>query len=259
MTSIAASAFTTISLAHLSLSDNVELPITNQNEQMVYLIRHGESVLNASGSNGNRIISGHSLEIQLSELGGAQASNLGKVLNNKLSTNGKYLIIYSTANRTKETAERIFDELKKNYDIELAQDGDSRLLEVGHGLWEGKPKDKVYHQAIEKWENLSAADKFNTIKLEGGQSFSEVANLLIEAFDEFKVKYPQHTILVASHCNASDALAIRLSGRLEELSQDPKTPMPSLNLKNTEMLHIEVPKNKPTDQAKILKRFDNLS
>jgi len=238
------------------LDDVSQFDLPSPEAQHIYIVRHGESVLNIPDENGIFCISGKSLSIPLTIKGSKQAINLGQKLIGKLPPNKKYVILSSTAFRAQETANHLFEALMNNYNVVRVTDYEN-LCELGHGTWEGKPKDQNYKDAIKSWEALSGKNKFLFPKLNSSESLSEVANRSLNDLQIILNQYPDHTIIIVSHWATMYALTITLNKHFESLSEEANTPMPEFNLENCDILMVEIPQDNQIQSAKISKHFQS--
>lgn len=235
---------------NLPLDDIHQLEASDSKTTRIYLIRHGESAFNQPDSNGMKFTSGRSHSIELTDKGREQATNLGLKLVERLSKDAPIVILSSTAVRAQETANRLFDELKLYYSIERG-DSYENLCELGQGDWEGKPKDARYDNAMKIWEDLSAKEKFTFPKISTGESYSEVAARFLTDLKEIIKCNPNKTILITTHYAAMNALALQLSGFVNELSEEHSTPLPTVSFHNCDMLLLELPAGDAIKQAKV--------
>jgi broad specificity phosphatase PhoE len=224
-----------------------ELPVTNESTQRTYLIRHGESTANVYFEvDGKKVryVSGKSTDIPLTAKGSLQIRALAQKLATYFPEKTKLVIVSSTAKRTQLTAKILFDILSKTHsDITLEQEGYEGLDERHLGEWEGRIKDETYTAAEASWKQLSAAKKFFTPEVEGGESYHEVARRALPAMQEIVGKYKNATVLTATSFNTINALALQLSGEQQHLSEEMGTEMPNLNLGNGDLVLFETQKS----------------
>jgi broad specificity phosphatase PhoE len=236
------------------LEDIAQLQLSSAETTRIYFVRHGESIFNVLDANGFKTVSGRSLEIPLTDQGVAQAKYLGKELNQKLPSEGSFAMISSTALRAQHTADLIFEQLQQTHEIERSADTHN-FCELGHPGWEGTPKDEKYEQIIAFWDKLSSRDKFLHPKMPGGEHFQEVAQRVLSGLEQVVEEYAEKTILVVSHAAALNALAMQLNGGVSALSEDPGSPLPSINLNNCSLLQIEWEKGTPIEEAKVIQHI----
>jgi len=234
----------------ISLEDIQHFEQTTSEVTRIYLIRHGESTINQLSSTGIKLTSGKSHAIPLTENGKKQATEVAIKLIGKFPEDGQYIILSSTALRAQETADRIFDVLKNHYFIERKESIEN-LCELGHGSWEGKPKDKLFDDAAKFWENLSAKDKFVSPKFTTSESPKDVADRMLSGIKQIIEDNPNKTILLTTHYFAMNSLVLQLSGHVDDLSEVPSTQLPSLDIGNCDLLLIELPIGNTIEQAKI--------
>lgn len=235
----------------LPLSDITHFEPVHQNTKRVYLVRHGQSAFNLPDENGILYTSGKGLSVPLTENGKKQAINLGKHLVEKLPKDDDYVVLSSTAIRAQNTANLLFDELKPNYKIERGESYDE-FCELDKGIWEGKPKDEKYDKAMKIWNALSPKEKFTFPVISTAESYSQVGIRFLEGLQKVVDIHQNKTIIIASHNAAMNALAFQLSGRLDELSEEPGQPFPSLVLGNCDMLLVEFSEEDTVQQAKVI-------
>jgi len=106
----------------------------------IYLIRHGESDMNA---NHNHLICGRSNHTNLSERGIYQADLLGKRLNQE---GVRFDNVYSSiAVRALDTAKIVCKYINYSLDEIIQSD---QLVELNQGDWEGKLRNEIYTSEI---------------------------------------------------------------------------------------------------------------
>lgn len=233
----------------LSLNEISQFEVPAQNTTRIYLVRHGQSAFNVADENGVFYTSGKGLSVPLTQDGRQQATNLGKKLVGKLP-NVEYVILSSTAVRAQDTANLIFDELKSHYSIQRGESYDE-FCELDKGIWEGKPKDAEYNVAMGVWKALSAKEKFSFPVTSTAESYNEVGIRFLAGLQKVTNIYQNKTIILATHNAAMNALAFHLSGRLDELSEEPASPFPSPVLGNCDMLVVEFTGGEPIEKAKV--------
>lgn len=243
-----------LSPTETSLDSLDRLTGSSANETHIYIVRHGESAFNQPDSNGITYTSGKSITVPLTEKGEQQASDMGRKLKGKLLPNKEYVILSSIALRAQETADRIFNELKSEYLIERGSCYED-LCEIGQGIWEGKPKDSQYETFVKVWEALPANEKFTIAKLPTGESYAEAAARARTALQGILEENRGKTIFVVSHYATTNALAIQLSGCVNELSQNPGSKLPSINLQNCDIVEISVPDGHSIEEAIIIQHI----
>ena len=140
------------------------------------LVRHGETVENASG------ITQGQLPGKLNEKGKEQAFRLGK----RLSEENIDKIYCSDLKRTKETAQEILKSVEAP--IEYVKE----LRERGKGVFEGS-RNKLFDYI--KKNNLD----FLTFKPEGGESISEFRQRIVDFYEKIKKRDKGKNILVITH------------------------------------------------------------
>lgn len=239
----------------LSLSEISQFDAPAQNTTRIYLVRHGQSAFNVPDENGVFYTSGKGLSVPLTEAGRLQATKLGKKLVGKLP-NVDYVVLSSTALRAQDTANLILDELKRYYTIERG-DSYEEFCELDKGIWEGKPKDAEYEEDSRVWKALSAKEKFTFPVNSSSESYREVGIRFLAGLQKITSVYQNQTIILTTHNAAMNALAFHLSGRLDELSEEPASLFPSPVLGNCDMLVIEFTKGEPIENAKVTMHIIN--
>lgn len=233
----------------LPLSEISQFEPIPQNTTRIYLVRHGQSAFNVPDENGVLYTSGKGLSVPLTQNGRQQATALGKKLVGKLP-DINYVFLSSTALRAQDTANLIFDELKDSYTIERGESFEE-FCELYKGIWEGKPKDAAYDEAMKVWNALSPKEKFFFPVISTSESYNEVGIRFLAGLQKITDIYQDQTIILATHNAAMNALAFHLSGRLDELSEEAGTPFPSPVLGNCDMLVIEIVKGESIENAKV--------
>jgi len=151
-------------------------------DSRIFLIRHGETNWNKEGRFQGQI------DIPLNENGKNQARKTFEYLRN-ISFNKAYS---SSMHRPFETAEII---LQNNKDLKIEKI--DSLIEISHGLWEGKLEAEIR----EEWPNLlkNWHDKPEEVIMPEGESIKDVSKRSIEAFDKICLSQIDNdlTLLVA--------------------------------------------------------------
>ncbi len=151
-------------------------------DSRIFLIRHGETNWNKEGRFQGQI------DIPLNENGKDQARKTFEYLKN-ISFNKAFS---SSMDRPYETAQII---LQNNKDLKIEKI--DSLIEISHGLWEGKLEEEIR----EKWPLLlkNWHDKPEGVIMPEGESIKDVSSRSIEAFDKICLsqKYNDLTLLVA--------------------------------------------------------------
>lgn len=215
----------------------------------IYLVRHGQSAFNVPDENGVLYTSGKGIDVPLTDIGRQQATRLGGNLIGKLPPTD-YIILSSTALRAQDTADLIFNELKPFYSIERG-DSFEEFCELYKGIWEGKPKDEAHDIVANEWQVLSAKDKFSTPVMSTGESYDEVGLRFLAGLKKVTDLYKDKTIILAAHNAAINALCLHLNGHLDQLSEEPGTPLPVTRLNNSDIIIIEFVDGNPVESAKV--------
>ncbi len=151
-------------------------------DSRIFLIRHGETNWNKQGRFQGQI------DIPLNENGKEQARKTFEYLRN-ISFNRAFS---SSMHRPYETAQIIIQNNK-----ELKIEKIDSLVEISHGLWEGKLEAEIK----EKWPILlkNWHDKPEEVTMPEGESIKDVSERSIEAFDKICLSQKDNdlTLLVA--------------------------------------------------------------
>ncbi|MBO6960939.1 MAG: histidine phosphatase family protein [Prochlorococcus marinus CUG1438] len=186
-----------ISILNISRKDNsfeTQIECLNQTSHLhtnipsqigdsrIFLIRHGETNWNKEGRFQGQI------DIPLNENGRDQARKTFEYLRNIFFNKA----FSSSMNRPYETAQII---LQNNKDLKIQKIDD--LIEISHGLWEGKLESEIR----EKWSDLlkNWHDKPEEVIMPEGESIKDVSERSISAFDKIcsSQKNNDLTLLVA--------------------------------------------------------------
>lgn len=149
----------------------------------IILVRHGETEWNVEGRYQGQE------DTELSERGLKQ----GHCLAEGLKSVPLDICIASPLKRSFMTAS-FCAEL---HNLPVAKD--NRLLEINHGIWEGKLATdiaKTYPKEFAQWHSTPASV---TMPGEGGENLEKVRARVRQAFDEYAKTYENKTILVAAH------------------------------------------------------------
>ena len=162
----------------------------------IILVRHGETNWNLEGRFQGQI------DIPLNENGEKQAAAAGVFLS-KLKLNKAFS---SSMTRPKQTAEAI---LKYHLDIKIEpQEG---LVEIGHGLWEGKLESEIKEQwpeLLETWQNYP--DK---VQMPEGETIQDVWTRSIHCWDTICSSLKSNeTALVVAHDAVNKTILCHLLG-----------------------------------------------
>lgn len=224
-----------------------QLPVSEDDLQRMYLVRHGESTANVYFEiDGKKVryVSGESLSIPLTEMGRTQILELARKIAERFPKEAHLIITSSTALRTQETAKILFEELLKTHsNVLLTEEVYPGLNERHLGEWEGQVRDENYINAQSAWRAISAADKFFTPEVEGGESYNEVANRALSALAQIYKRYSGNTIIVVTSFNTINATVIQMNNLSSSLSTTPGTNLPKLDLGNGDLVLLETPTN----------------
>ena len=127
---------------------------------MIYLLRHGETVWNASGRFQGR------KDSPLTHRGIEQANQMGMLLSREIAgREAQFKSYVSPLGRAKETAARIAKIVPLTFEEE------PRLIEVSVGLWDGMT---LYEIGAEYPDALNGSDAFNWFfRSPNGESFDQ--------------------------------------------------------------------------------------
>lgn len=157
----------------------------------IFIARHAECEMNLIY---DEIIGGRSNESPLSELGEAQAAQLGRyILNHEINPDFYFA---SPAVRARDTIDIVLKTMGLSQPVTI----DERLLEMSQGDAEGKPRKEIYTDAVLAAIRRQLLD----FALPGGESMNEVGERVLEWLNEVAKLYPEKTILAGGH-----GLAIR--------------------------------------------------
>lgn len=134
---------------------------------VIYIVRHAESIANSQG-----IYQGQSYDTDLSELGIKQAERLAK----RSQELGIKKIISSPLRRCYQTALAV----SKSIDCPICVD--QRIVEINHGVWEGKHKDWIkenYPDLYDIWRN-----KPHEVLFPDGEALADVWNRIDDLLDD---------------------------------------------------------------------------
>jgi probable phosphoglycerate mutase len=234
-----------------ALQDLEHLELSTPETQYIYLIRHGESLLNIPDVNGIIYIQGKGESVPLTDKGKEQAATFARQVAKKIQGNQEIAICSSTAMRAQETAKRILEELKQNHNVKLGKSYEG-IIEIDQGKWEGLPKDALFHQEMLKWEALSAQEKLLTPRVSTGESYKEVIDRAIPALQEILDEHHGKEIFVVTHHGVMNALAIQYSDEILHLSKEPESKLLQISIKNCDMIVLKIPQNGKAQDAQIL-------
>ncbi|MCE5316827.1 MAG: histidine phosphatase family protein, partial [Parachlamydia sp.] len=214
-------------------------------------VRHGESRFNVPSQNGARYVQGKNIAVPLTEKGKDQVGSLARHLIKKLPFPEQIVICSSAAKRASETANILFEGLREHCCCELSGCFEN-LCELNQGAWEGMLQDAHYHNELNKWERLSAALKYLTPRLEGGESFKELVDRALPELQNLVSKHRHKIIIALTHYVAMNALTLHWSRAFLTLSDDQGSKLPQVKFNNCDILLLELRQDDAIDQAKIL-------
>lgn len=147
----------------------------------VYLLRHGETPMNADG---NRYCG--RTDVELTEKGIKQANNVKEQVKDI-----KFDAVYSSPL------------LRASATAEIAAPGskiikDERIIEVDFGNWEGKTREEFIAEDPESWKKWN--EDPNIAKAGAtGETAKEVVDRVNSFFEELRNKYPNGKVMVVGH------------------------------------------------------------
>jgi broad specificity phosphatase PhoE len=164
----------------------------------VLLARHGETTWNLAGRYQGR------LESALSALGVRQGFALAEAIARETPRIER--IVSSPLLRCTATAQFVADRL--NLQVET----DERLIEIGHGDWEGRLREDIMRDDPERWYLWK--NKPTQITFSGGDSMQKVA----ERWRSFAAALPVVPTLIVTHDAVARAAIVIAQGRsLDEM------------------------------------------
>ncbi len=165
-------------------------------DSRIFLIRHGETNWNKEGRFQGQI------DIPLNENGKDQANKTFEYLR-KISFNKAFS---SSMHRPYETAQII---LQNNKDLKIEKI--DSLVEISHGLWEGKLEAEIR----EKWPNLlkNWHDKPEEVIMPEGESIKDVSERSVEAFEKICLSQKDNDLsLLVAHDAVNKTLICNMLG-----------------------------------------------
>ena len=181
----------------LNQTSHLNKNIPNQiGDSRIFLIRHGETNWNKEGRFQGQI------DIPLNENGKDQAGKTFEYLKN-ISFNKAFS---SSMNRPYETAQII---LQNNKDLKIEKI--DALIEISHGLWEGKLEAEIR----EKWPTLlkNWHDKPEEVIMPDGESIKNVSERSVKAFEKICLSQKDNDLsLLVAHDAVNKTLICNLLG-----------------------------------------------
>lgn len=147
----------------------------------VYLLRHGETSMNADG---NRYCG--RTDVELTEKGIGQANNVKEQVKDIQFD----AVFCSPLIRSSATAKIAAEgnEIKE----------DARLIEVDFGNWEGKTREEFIAEDPDSWKQWNA-DPMIAKAGSTGETAKEVVERVNSFFEEVRNTYPNGTVMVVGH------------------------------------------------------------
>ncbi len=181
----------------LNQTSHLNKNIPNQiGDSRIFLVRHGETNWNKEGRFQGQI------DIPLNENGKDQARRTFEYLRN-ISFNKAFS---SSMHRPYETAQII---LQKDKDLKIEKI--DSLVEISHGLWEGKLESEIR----EKWPLLlkNWHDKPEEVIMPEGESIKDVSERSIKAFDKICLSQKENDLsLLVAHDAVNKTLICNILG-----------------------------------------------
>jgi probable phosphoglycerate mutase len=181
----------------LNQTSHLEKNIPSQiGDSRIFLIRHGETNWNKEGRFQGQI------DIPLNKNGKDQARKTYEYLKN-IPFNKAFS---SSMHRPYETAQII---LQNNKDLEIEKI--DSLLEISHGLWEGKLESEIREQ----WPSLlkNWHDKPEEVIMPEGESIKDVSERAIKAFDKICLSQKENDLsLLVAHDAVNKTLICNILG-----------------------------------------------
>jgi len=176
---------------------------SSQKITKIIFVRHGESEKNL-------------LKIKSVSIDKYPLTNKGikhaDILAEKLKDKDIDLIIASETLRTKQTAEIISRQIKKNI---LFEEG---LMEYNFGNWNEMSREELLkRQDYQRYKKLSLSDKFNYKLGENGESRKEVVERVRKFLNKIAKEYSGKTLLIVSHGGINAAIRRILENTSDEL------------------------------------------
>lgn len=156
---------------------------TNSRTTRLLLVRHGESTANAQ-----RVFSGWSTEVVLTELGRRQATLTGIYLRRYTHVDALYT---SSLPRTRQTAELIGAEL----DLEPVPVDGLREIDVGEATGKAIADLAVLHPHLLR----DVDEESMMIPWPGGESHFQLRERAMAAIEEIVERHPDQTVVAVSH------------------------------------------------------------
>jgi len=226
---------------------DIQLVPTTTAAQQIYIVRHGESVLNVADEQGIKRVQGQSNHAPLTEKGIKQAQQLGELIAERIFSNANIVICASTAVRAKTTAECIYEVVKKKFSTCELGDAHSGLCELSKGKYEGNPK-KLEEEEVAKWDKLLAKEKYRTPIVQTGESYSDIVIRSLKGLQTLSDKYQGKTLIVVSHGRIFQGLYLLWTGQISVLSSKVE-PLINFFPKNCDILMGQVIKGNKVSEA----------
>ena len=164
-------------------------------ENVVHLIRHGESIANTEGK-----YQGQTYDTTLSELGKNQADSLGDRFKDEKITR----IVTSPFTRTRQTAEAVA-KWHDGLEVEIQPE----IIETNHGDWEGENVATIKEKWPTEFEMWQAAPSH--VQFPNGDAFEDTRTRVLTWWKEFLPTAQGATIVIA-HDNILRVLLVDALG-----------------------------------------------
>lgn len=153
---------------------------------MIYLARHGETTWNVAGRYQGR------LESALSALGVRQGIALSEYFVQRLARDESVPARVLSSPLLRCTATAQFSATR----LDLAVETDERLIEIGHGTWEGRYREELARNDAERYRQWREDPA--RVSFENGETLPEVAARW-DAFAASVLARPDEELLVVTH------------------------------------------------------------
>tara|TARA_Y100001968_G_scaffold292474_1_gene297700 strand:+ start:12999 stop:14330 length:1332 start_codon:yes stop_codon:yes gene_type:complete len=174
---------------------NKSIPLKKENSRLI-LVRHGETNWNLEGRFQGQI------DIPLNSNGKDQASATGSFLKNVQIDKA----FSSSMTRPKETAELIL-----KYHPEVRLELQEKLVEISHGLWEGKLESEIKEQWPDLLKQWHCSPQ--TVEMPGGETIQQVWSRSNKCWENIcKSLKPEETALIVAHDAVNKTILCQLLG-----------------------------------------------
>ncbi len=194
---------------------------------MIYLARHGETTWNVAGRYQGR------LESALSALGVRQGIALSEYFVQRLARDESVPARVLSSPLLRCTATAQFSATR----LDLAVETDERLIEIGHGTWEGRYREELARNDAERYRQWREDPA--RVSFENGETLPEVAARW-DAFAASVLARPDEELLVVTHDAVVRVALLALEARpLDDFWQMPVENAAFARIERTEgRLHL---------------------